>query len=136
MRYELLPLVLCYKGQVNNPGELRRAIVPLLAALVVVQGVLGLVPHQHHPGAHLVATPLPAPCSSPDRPQITPSVDKSHPATFCLACVITLSAFAQPDEAPSLTVSSSCPASTPLTRPAVCLPRPWRCLQRGPPTVA
>lgn len=127
---------MCYKGQVSILGERRRAIVPLLAALVVVQGVLGLVPHQHHPEAHLGATPSPVPCSSADRPQIGPAVDESHSATFCLACVITPSAFAHPDETPSLTVSSSCPASTPLTRPAVCLPRPWRCLQRGPPTAA
>ena len=127
---------LCYKGQVSIPGERWRAIVPLVAALVVVQGVLGLVPHQHHPGAHLGATPLPAPNEGVGRPQLSPPASESLRVSFCLACVITPSAFAQPDETPSLTVSSSCPASTPLTRLAVCLPRPWRCLQRGPPTVA
>ncbi len=127
---------MCYKGQVNNAGELRRAIVPLLAAAVLVQGVLGLVPHQHHPEALPGATPTSAPCSSPDRPRIAPAVDESHPATFCLACVITPSAFAQPDEAPSLVCLTSCPAAAPVAREAACLPRHWRSFQRGPPPAA
>ena len=68
---------LCYKGQVNIPGERWRAIVPLLAAVVVVQGVLGLVPHQHHPGAHLGATPTPRPLEAVDRPQIAPPATRA-----------------------------------------------------------
>jgi len=121
---------------VSIPGERWRAIVPLLAAAVLVQGVLGLVPHQHRLVAHLGATPSSVPSSSADRSQIGPAVGESHSATFCLACVITPSVFAQPDEAPSLACLASCPAAAPLAREAACLPRSWRSFQRGPPPAA
>lgn len=126
---------MCYKGQVNHPGELRRAIVPLLAAAVLMQGVLGLAPH-HHPEALPGATPSLVPCSGADRPQLRPAVDESRSATFCLACVITPSAFAQPDEAPSLACLASCPSAAAPAREAACLPSPWRSFQRGPPNAA
>jgi hypothetical protein len=115
---------------------LRRTAIPLLAAAMLVQGVVGLAPHDHRPETVRCAPELGQ--HSPEAPDAVSiaAVAERLPASSCLACVITPLAFAQPEAAlpPAVETASAPAASRPFD--AVSLPRLWRSPLRGPPASA
>lgn len=103
-----------------------------MAAAVLLQGVMGLLPHTHHDDAAYRTAAAGEPCGSSSQPDVLAVSD--HPgAPTCLACVVTTVAFARADHA----VPVGCPAASPATdvQPSrtISPPRPWRQPLRGPP---
>jgi hypothetical protein len=115
-----------------STGGRRRAFIPLLAAAVLVQGFIGLVPHDHEAETVLTVPELQQQAPAPEPVSVLP-VARRVAESRCLACVITPLAFAQPDGTPSLASGAT---STPAVVESVtvaALPRLWRCPLRGPP---
>ena len=110
----------------------RRLVGQLMVAAVLLQGVLGLVPHTHHDDVADRTAADGAPGGSFMQPELVAVSDHPGPRS-CLACVVTTVAFARADHA----VPVGCPAASPATdvQPSrtISPPRPWRQPLRGPP---
>lgn len=124
-----------YNGGMISAGGCRRAVVPLLAAAVLLQGVAGLVPHDHTADRVLTAPDLQQPAPSRTQVSVLP-VAKRVPESRCLACVITPLAFAPPDDTPPLAIGATSMPAIVESVAAAALPRLWRCPLRGPPARA
>jgi hypothetical protein len=116
----------------TGPAKLRRLVVPLLAASVLLQGMLGLAPHTHDDQVAAGAAAADEHRCSPDRPEVIPLPEQTS-GIACLACVVTSVAFDRADVSLRLGTLSSSPTVAVLLAEDLSTPRLWQRPLRGPP---
>jgi hypothetical protein len=117
-------------------NDLRRAgprLIPLLAGLILAQGLLAVLPHEHH-GEIVIA----------DAPGLTACAPAPHmhrvaqvlPAKRCLACAVHTPVLSQPEAAADLGELGAAATDAPADRSPAAIERRWRAPLRGPPSLA
>ena len=110
----------------------RRLIGQLMVAAVLLQGVVGLVPHTHHGDVADRTAAAGEPRGSSMQPELLAVSDHSGPRS-CLACVVTTAAFGSADQALQLGCLTASPAIDVRPSRTIAPPRPWQQPLRGPP---
>lgn len=109
-----------------------RILAPAIVAVLIVQGMLGLLPHDHRSEAVADLSPSTSQSSRADCHQVG-SVRGHLPSSTCLLCVAATTVFAQPDRsAAPLPDPTACPTAT-ASSETPSIPGPWRYPHRGPP---
>lgn len=112
--------------------DLRGLAGPLMAAAMLLQGVVGLAPHTHHYQSAAGSATANEHRGSPARPEVNPIPEQTS-GSSCLACVVTSVAFERVDQSLRLGTLASSPTMAALPANDASTPRLWRHPLRGPP---